>query len=144
MLELPEAGVKARYTSGVELMQLVKGRRTWKRDNLELRKGLPLFVYSPSSQVYWYRVLGEDHDMNKYRSYIKEGNLYIFFDQQWQEIVQQERETEKMGYYDYNKIRHLILLGEVLDATKEGRPDYQSKKRAIQIEIEKVTQKYKN
>lgn len=143
VLKFPsEAGViKARYPSGVELMRLIPGRKAWKGSNVELRKNLPLFIYSHDKQRYWFRLLGSDHDLSPYRQYIQDGNLYIWFDDMWKQRVQEEREKEGLGYYQYNKLRELILVEELLDQTKEGRPDYQSKKRALQIEKQKIEQK---
>lgn len=46
--KLPVAGVaKARFKTGVELLQLQSGKKKWTTGNIEPRNGLPLFVYSP-------------------------------------------------------------------------------------------------
>jgi hypothetical protein len=137
--KLPVAGVaKVKYATGVELLRLKAGKKKWSAGNIEPRKGLPLFIQSDNK--YWYRILDVDHDMNMYRKYIKQGVLYIYFNQEEQERVRGEVEKEGMGYYDYNKIRELVLLDELLDSKERGA-DYQSKKRAIQLEIAKVRNK---
>lgn len=136
--KLPVVGVsQATLKTGVELLQLQAGKRKWTIGNLELRAGLPLFIYSPSSQKYWYRILGADHDLTPYRKYISDGNLYIYFNDQWKEKVRQEVESEGMGYFKYNRLRHLILLDELLDSNREDEK-YQYKKRALQIEMDKI------
>jgi len=141
--DLPVAAVKVRYITGAELLMLQAGKRKWTTENLELRGGLPLLIHSESSGKYWYRILRKDHSLAYYRKYIKDGNLYIIFDDYWKDAVVRERDEEGMGYFEYNKIRHLILLDEALDATKDRSDGYQIKKRAIQIEIDKVKDKYK-
>jgi len=140
--KLPVAGVaKVKYVTGVELLRLKGGKKKWTAGNIEPRKGLPLFIHSETGK-YWYRLLDIDHDMNMYRKYIKAGVLYIYFNEMEQDRVKKEVEKEGMGYYDYNKIRELILLDELLDSKERGA-DYQSKKRAIQLEIAKVRSKNK-
>lgn len=134
--------VKATFKTGVELMQLKGRSRKWTRDNLELRDSLPLLVYSPSTNRYWYRKLKHNHDLRPYRRYISDGNLYIIFDEIWREKVSKERENEGMKYSDYNKMRELILLKEIM----EGKPptdDIGIKIRAINIEMQSVLTKYK-
>jgi hypothetical protein len=138
--KLPADTVKVAFITGVELYILQKGKRKWTSGNIELREGLPLFIHSVEENKYWYRRLALDHDPSMYRKYIKDGNLYIHFDEYWKEVLNQEREAEGMGYYLYNKIRELILFDEVLSG-RQHLPDYHIKKRAIQLEIEKIKNK---
>jgi hypothetical protein len=136
------AVVKVMDVLGTELMQLVAGKKVWKKDNLQLRDSLPLLIYSPGSDRYWYRILKKDHDLAPYRRYIKDGNLYIYFNDEWKKRVKEEVEREGMGYYDMNKLRSLLLLKEILEGQK-NRSDIKIKTRAIEIEINNVKQKYK-
>lgn len=129
--------VKARFKTGVELMQLKGRARKWTKDNLELRDSLPLLVYSPDTDRYWYRILKHGHDLAPYRRYIRDGNLYIIFDEKWRNIVSEEREKEGMGYYQYNKIRELTLTREILEK-KEPTDAIGVQLRAIELEIKKT------
>ena len=143
LTDKPETGVQVKELTGVELLALKAGKRKWTIGNLELREGLPLLIFSPCSQKYWYRILRTDHDINLYTKYIKDGNLYILFNDEWKEKVVKERESECMTYRDYNHKRHLIILDELLERKGDRSSGYQSKKRAIQIELLKIKQKYK-
>lgn len=130
---------KVRYQSGVELMRLKERKKVWKTGNLELRHGLPLLVYSPYSDKYWYRCLLKDHDLSYYRTYIKDGNLYIAWNDQWKEMVKEEREIEGLPYRAYNTIRELTLIGEYLDKSPD-KSDYKTKKRIIDLKIKQLKQ----
>ena len=125
----------------MEVLGLKKGRRVWTTGNVEPRQGLPLLIYSPYSKKYWYRLLDLDHDMSSYRKYISDGNLYILFEDYWKEKIKEEVKKEGMSYYDVNKVRELVLMDELLDK-KEHYIGWQTGKRAIQIEIDKVKRKY--
>ena len=142
MIDLPVAAVKVNCVLGVELMRFVPGRRTWKSVNIELRASLPLLIYSPSSNRYWYRILQADHDLNVLRRYIKDGNLFILFNDEWREKVIAEREKEGKSYADYNRLRSLIILKEILEGQND-RPDIKTKMRAIELEMNKINNKYK-
>jgi hypothetical protein len=128
--------------SGSELYRLVAGKKKWQMGNIEPRDKLTLLIYSPHSKVYWKRTLGADHNMNIYRKYIREGNLWIYFDDTSKGKMNEEREKEGMGYYDLNSIRELQIMAELLEKGDKGA-DHQTKQRAIQLEIEKIKNKYK-
>lgn len=132
--------VKVRYVTGVELMRLKRGKKVWKTGNIELRDSLPLLIYSPSSQRYWYRILRHGHDLSNYRKYIRDGNLYIYFNKEWIDFVKKERDSEGMSYNDYNGVRELILLREICER-REDSAETKIKLRAIQIEIDKIKNK---
>ena len=142
MIDLPVAAVKVNCVLGVELMRFVPGRRTWKSVNIELRASLHLLIYSPSSNRYWHRILQADHDLNVLRRYIKDGNLFILFNDEWREKVIAEREKEGKSYADYNRLRSLIILKEILEGQND-RPDIKTKMRAIELEMNKINNKYK-
>jgi len=126
----------------VELLQLIPGKKVWKKDNLQLRSSLPLLIHSQSSGKYWYRILREDHDLNLLRRYIKDGALYIVWDDDWKKKVREEVQRAGMGYFDLNKMRSLILLKEILNGQKD-RPDIKIKTRAIEIQMDEIKNKYK-
>jgi len=142
LVDLPVAAVKVNCVLGVELMRFVPGRRTWKSVNIELRASLHLLIYSPSSNRYWHRILRADHDLNVLRRYIKDGNLFILFNDEWREKVIAEREKEGKSYADYNRLRSLIILKEILEGQND-RPDIKTKMRAIELEMNKINNKYK-
>jgi len=134
--------VKVRDILGTELLQLKRGKKKWTGNNVEIRDGLPLLIYSPSSNRYWYRILQADHDLNVLRRYIKDGNLFILFNDEWREKVIAEREKEGKSYADYNRLRSLIILKEILEGQND-RPDIKTKMRAIELEMNKINNKYK-
>lgn len=135
----PSRGVsQVKSLLGVDLLQLKKGKKKWTGSNVELRDGLPLLIYSPSSDRYWYRVLRHDHDMSEYRKYIKDGNLYIYWSEHWQKIVKAEVESEGLGYSKMILKRELILLDERLDRNRH-RDDYHLKKSAIEQQLKQLT-----
>jgi len=141
LTKLPgEAAIKVRSVTGVELMQLKQNKKKWSIGNIEPRDSLPLLLFSPSSNRYWMRTLGADHDINSYRRYIKDGNLYILFNDEWKARVITEREKEGMSYFDYNKTRELLLLQEII-SKKEGT-DIKTKLRAIQLQLNQINNKY--
>jgi hypothetical protein len=139
--ELPKRVNKVTFKTGVELLRLQKGKKKWTAGNLELRDGLPLFIYSPFSNKYWYRKLALSHDRSEYRKFIKEGNLYIAWDEEWEEITKQEREQEGMSYHDYNKFRELTLLKEY-QLTLPDQTLIRTKIRAIEIQQQLILKKY--
>lgn len=143
VLSLPsEAGVvRARCSFGVELLQLKAGKKRWTGSNVEPKQGLPLFIYSPYTDWYWYRVLQRDHDIKRYIRYIKDGNLYIHFTDDWKQKMRDERDGEGMKYYDYMKMRELIFLQEVLDQKKDD-PSYKTHTRAVQVSMSNLKKKY--
>jgi hypothetical protein len=136
--KLPGCVSKVRFKTGVELYQLMKGKKKWTIGNIEPRDSLPLLIYSPYSDRYWYRRLGKDHSVSSYRKYIRDGNLYIYWDELWKGKVSDERESEGRPYYDYNKIRELLLLKEYLKMSEDQSP---YKQRAIDIELEQIYNK---
>jgi len=141
LTKLPVAAVKVKLISGVELLSLKEGKRVWKVGNISPREGLPLLIYSPSSELYWYRKLGEDHNMDEYRNYIRDGNLYIVFTEPWRVVISRERERLGMAYYDYNRIRELYLMDYLVDR-EERLAGWETKKRAIEIEVKRIKTKY--
>lgn len=142
--ELPSNRVSKVVTRmGAELFCLKERRKKWTTRNIEPRASLPLLIYSPYSGVYWYRVLHKDHSVSSYMRYIKDGNLYILWDDLWMDRVREEREQEGMAYRDYNRIRDLVLLREYL-LTLPNQTDIGSKTRAIEIQIKEIQKKYDN
>lgn len=143
MYELPEGEtiVKARCKYAVELLMLKQGKKKWSSDNIMLIPGVPVFIFSPSSNRYWYRIVQNSHEIRPYVQYILDGNLYLHFTEEWKEHVKKEREKEGMPYYDYMRIRELILLQEVLD--KKMPPDYKTKSKSIEITINDIKHKNK-
>lgn len=138
LTKLPSRGVsQVKSLLGVDLLQLKKGKKKWTGSNLELRDGLPLLIYSPSSDRYWYRVLRKDHDLKEYIKYIKDGNLYIYWTEYWQGVIKDEVDKGGLGYYKMIRLRELLLLDEKLDKNR-SRDDYHIKKRVIEIEINKL------
>ena len=140
LTKLPQSAVCVRDSLGVELLALKNGKRKWTTANIGLRKGLPLLIYSKKNNWYWYRKLGLDHDINEYVKYIKEGLLYIVFDDALKATVSEEREREGMKYYDYIEIRRLILLEELI--VKRNPPDLKTKVMAMQSKIRMIKEKY--
>jgi hypothetical protein len=141
--KIPSAitAVQARLKTGVELLRLKQGKRKWTGNNLELRYSLPFLIYSPYSERYWYRVIEKGDHLSPLIRYIRDGNLYIIFDRSWQIKVSEEREQEGKSYYDYNKLRELILLQEAT-LRKEVDNDTEFKLTSIQLEINKINKRY--
>ena len=134
----PSRGVsQVKSLLGVDLLQLKAGKKKWTGSNVELRHGLPLLIYSPYSERYWYRILDRRHNIRAYLKYIKDGNLYIHFSEYWQNVIRREVEDEGIGYFKMVKKRELILLDEILDKNKE-RDDYYIKKRAIELQLKEI------
>ena len=132
--KLPDHCVKASFKTGVELLRLKQGRRKWSIDNVEIINGLPLFVYSKSTGRYWKRTLDLSHHIAPYRHFIAQGILYIHFDDKWLKWLHMERENEGLGYYQYNRLRELLFLNEILDKHKDEQ-GYLIKKRNLSEQI---------
>lgn len=134
---------QVRSEIGTELMTFKKGRRTFNVGNIEPINSLQLLIRSElnGKEIYWHRLLQADHDINLYRRYIKDGNLFILWDDASKAMVNKERGKTGMTYYDYIEIRTLTILKEILE-NQDGRTDMKIKLRALQIEMDKIKNKY--
>jgi hypothetical protein len=143
LTKLPVAGVaRVRYSTGVELLRMKAGTRKRVIGNLEVRSGLPLLIHSKETGKYWYRTLKSDHDFRRYLQFIKEGMLYILFEGDHLGVMSKERDKMGMGYYDYQKIWHLMILKEKYEKVQPVPDNHKVILNAIDIEINKVKQKY--
>ena len=142
LTKLPEASVSRVVTKlGAELLTLKRGKKKWTTGNIEPRNSLPLLIYSPFSDRYWHRRLQRDHHLSYYRKYIRDGNLYILWDDIWKERVREEQEKIGMPYSMYNRLRDLTLLSEYLSKLPD-QTERETKQQSITFQINQIKQHY--
>ena len=61
-----------------DFYRLKKGKRAFKKENYELNEDLEYLIYSPSSNMYYYRKIREYTNVKRLYQYFKDGNLYIY------------------------------------------------------------------
>lgn len=71
---LPQDIVKCKSLE--DLARLKKGKRKWKKGNLEPDYGRVYYVYSISTKVYWKREISEYTNFKKLRQYVNDGNVF--------------------------------------------------------------------
>lgn len=72
---LPEKTVKCQNIK--EFARLKKGKRSWKKGNLEPDYGTVYYIYSITHKVYWRRQISEYTNFKKLRQYVQDGNAFI-------------------------------------------------------------------
>lgn len=60
-----------------DMYRLQKGKRKIAKENLEPCHDMEYLVYSPTSELYYYKIIREYTDMNKLLRYFIDKNIYI-------------------------------------------------------------------
>lgn len=91
--KLPESFIQC--TDFTNLFKLKKGKRTKTKENMEVVEGMEVIIYSPTSELYYYKILHEFSNMWNLLAYFKDKNLYVYTKEiQEEKLKQLYPETE--------------------------------------------------
>jgi hypothetical protein len=76
--ELPENTILC--SSIRDFFRIKKGRKKWKKENVEAIPEVDFLIYSPTAGRYFLRKTHECTNYRKLIGYIKDKNLYLFTD----------------------------------------------------------------
>lgn len=141
LTELPENAVKV--TSGVEFYRLVKGKRSIKKDNVEVGNDIKYCVKSGDKQVYYIRYTKPSFELRTLREFIKEGRVYLLMEDEYtEELIN----TLHLTNLSYDEFFELITLYFKLDhhlSTNRKALDYIVIKEKYQARIKELESKSK-
>jgi hypothetical protein len=74
-LTLPEGAERCLVYN--QFYRLKHNAKVWKKENIELRKGMYYLIYSPYSKKYFLRQVHDSFNPSKIKRYILDKNLFI-------------------------------------------------------------------
>ena len=60
-----------------DFLKLKGTTRLWKKENIEVKRGMKYLVQNPVTHVYWYRETHKHTDVRQLNMYIRDENVYI-------------------------------------------------------------------
>jgi len=61
----------------------LKGQfRTWKKENITIKRGMKYLILNPVTLVYWYRETHKHTNISNINDYVKDKNVFILKQQQ--------------------------------------------------------------
>ena len=66
-----------RCTDIKDFLKLKGKARIWKKENIEVKRGMKYLIQNPVTRVYWYRETHKHTNVQQLNMYIKDLNVYI-------------------------------------------------------------------
>ena len=66
-----------RCTKIKDFLRLKGTTRLWKKENIEVKRGMKYLIQNPITKVYWYRETHKHTNVKKLNEYIRDENVYI-------------------------------------------------------------------
>jgi len=66
-----------RCTEIKDFLKLKGTTRLWRKENIEVKRGVKYLIQNPITKVYWYRETHRYTDVRQLNLYVKDENVYI-------------------------------------------------------------------